>query len=120
MENPEDYPGTRKIWEGAGSAYRHLVLHADNQGYYFPIKFADPLLLDAENGVFANASYMLHTKLAKLGKLLKAKKRWSDLREGEPLLLEGDSMGYVKYGRMFIYHCATLSLDRYLPIVFDV
>lgn len=119
LENPESHPGIRKIWEGADSSYRHLVVHADNQGYYFPVKFEDPLLLDAEIGVVAGSSYALQAELAKLGKFVKAEKRWSDLRDRDPLVPDGDPMGYVKYGWMFMHHCATLSVDRGLPIIFD-
>lgn len=118
-DDPSDHPGLLKIWKGAQSRFQHLIQHADNQGFWFPIDFPHPVNLNQSTGLFAGSSIRLRNELQEIGSLLGLQKRWGDLQDGETITEESDPLGTIKYGCALMLHYADLSCDQELPIVFD-
>jgi hypothetical protein len=116
---PWEHPALERIWKGAPTASPHLVNHADNCGYYLPVAFEKPLLLDEKNHVYAGSSPALLGELDRLAPLLGVSRDWEQLRDGESACVEGEPLGEVKFGWSILHAAARLSVRYGLPVVFD-
>ncbi|RMD74727.1 MAG: hypothetical protein D6820_16175 [Lentisphaerae bacterium] len=118
-ENPEEHPGLMKIAKSAQSRFMHLVYHGDNCGYYFPADFDPPCVIDPERAMIVGSSVRLLAELEMLNKSIGMKRNLGDLKEGEAIASDDDPDGALKFGWAFMHHCATLSVEHKLPIIFD-
>ncbi|WP_300932204.1 hypothetical protein [Prosthecobacter sp.] len=121
--NPYDdssaHPGLLKIWKGAKTRFRHLIQHADNQGFWFPVDFEHPINLNQKTGLFAGSSIRLLSELNELRSIIGLTKSWTDLADDETVADESDPMATIKYACALMFAYADLSCERRLPIVFD-
>ena len=118
-EDLTKHPGVKRVLRGAATRFPHLIQHANNQGFWFPIDFEQPINLNSDTGLYAGSSVRLKDELNQLKELLNLTKSWADLEEGESISEESDTLGTVKYACALMLHYANLSCDRKLPIVFD-
>ena len=115
---PERHPGVAQIWQGAESKFRHLIVHADNCGFYFPCDFPKPKRLLAQTGVLTGSSIRL---LAELNQLQGPLQMTGDQNasSGNQLQSASDPLKEIKYAWSRLHNAAQLSVDHCLPIVFD-
>ena len=65
-EDLTKHPGIKKIYKGANSPFQHLVKHADNQGFWFPVDFEKPINLNRSAGLLAGSSIHLRNELRQI------------------------------------------------------
>ncbi len=104
-DEPECHPGLARIFDGAPTRFKHLIVHADNEGFYFPCKLEHPMpLLPAEERWLTGSSIHLLDELSLLGQSLRH---------------ESDTLKDVRDAWEFMVKAAKASVDHRLPIVFD-
>jgi hypothetical protein len=101
------------------STFEHLIRHGDTHGYWLPVRFVAPIMVDQENYVVAGSSVILLEELDRLKPLLGMTKDWAELEKGEGAAAEGDPLGQVKYGWSVLHAAARLSVKHRMPIIFD-
>jgi len=123
--------GLRAVWDGAHSAYVHLIKHHANRGFYLPIDFARPIEIatgrggdddedDGDATVIAGSSVRLLRELNLLGPRIGMDRDLGELADaGEPFALRSEPLARVKYGWAFMRHVTRLSVQHRLPIIFD-
>ena len=120
----QQHPGLAAVWQGAASPYVHLIVHRDSAGYWFPADFAAPMVLpiypDQEESMqpIVGSADALLRELNDLGGRLgltrdQGEDGWTDQFESN------DPLEPVKWGWVFLHHCARLSVERRLPIIFE-
>lgn len=119
-EDPAKYSGLAGICgKGKSSAYPHLIIHADTDGYWVPVRFKQPLMLDRESYFVVGSSIVLLEELDRLGQILGMSRDWGELAEGIGAYADGDPLGSVKYGWSVLHYAARMSVQHRLPIIFD-
>lgn len=118
-DRPEDHPGIKRIWDGAKSNFRHLIVHDDLQGLYVPVRFEHPVSTDRERTDVIGSSVVLLEELARLKDILHMNQDWGDRVKGQNLVPDKDPLFEVKNSWAFMYYCAKLSISSRLPIIFD-
>jgi hypothetical protein len=104
-DSPEQHPGIGRIWDGARSRFRHMVIHTDCDGFWLPCDFARPISLDPDTGrVLTGSSVRLLEELDIVGR---------------PLLSEDESFHLIKHAWKLLLDAAQLSVKHRLPVVFD-
>jgi len=105
--------------KGKSTSFPHLIVHADTHGYWVPLRFKAPLIVDRENYFVVGSSVLLLEELDRLGKLLGMTRDWGELSSGETAAAKDDPLGSVKYGWSVLHHAARTSVKQRMPIIFD-
>ena len=119
QDQPEDHPRLKRLGIDVPTEFRHLIKHSDNSGFWFPVRFSNPVLIDPETWLVAGSSHMLLDELDRLGVALNISRDWSQLARGEYPAPKDDPCGGVKTGWAILRAAARLSVQHGLPIVFD-
>ena len=119
-EDPVKYSGFAGICgKGKPTAYPHLIIHADTHGYWVPVRFKQPVMVDQESYLVVGSSIVLLEELDRLGPLLGMSKDWGEIGKGEGAYADGDPLGSVKYGWSVLHYAARMSVQHRQPIIFD-
>jgi hypothetical protein len=120
----QQHPGLAAVWQGAPSPYVHLIVHRDATGYWFPVDFASPMVLpiypdqdESMQPIVGSADALLR-ELDDIGQRLRLSRDqgqdgWTDQFESN------DPLEPVKWGWVFLHHCARLAVQHRLPIIFE-
>ena len=122
-------PYSPPVYNHLHGSFDHLILHADNEGFYLPLKFDQVIYTPEELGIWGGvlgSSYQLLRECQKIASVLEIPSNITDV--SEELWAAGDSQGegsmkWERYGVesnacvTLIYACRT-SIDAGASMVF--
>lgn len=116
-----NHPGLAEIYQGARSAYSHLIRHTDCNGFYLPCEFDQPFELSMFEGEpvtpLIGSSLRLLKELNHLGQRLRISRDQGE--EGwEQQIHNEDPLGMVKSAWTLLRHAARSSVSAKLPLIF--
>ncbi len=118
-EDPCDHPSFIRTCEGDKTRFPHLIHHSDNQGFWVPVDFAEPIVLDAKSFFVLGSSTRLLAELDDVNRSLGQTKDWGQLNSGERASPEGAPLPNVRYGWSVLHAAARISVEKNMPVVFD-
>lgn len=117
-EDPSRHPSLLKVLKGKQTTSPHLIHHEDNGGWYLPTDFPHPL--PAYGNIPATGSAVaLAKELETLAASLGINFSWTCWNENASLIRDDDPLGVVRYGIIFLLHCAKLSLHYCTTMIYD-
>lgn len=117
--DPTENPHLKRLTRDVPTAFRHLIKHSDDEGFWLPIPMTHVVLLDPETWFAAGSSHGLLAELDRLAPSLGMTRDWAQLGRGDCAAAKDDPLSELKFGWSVLHAAARLSVEHGLPIVFD-
>lgn len=126
LDGKGHYPTLKRIYDGTDSSkrFQHLINHSDCGGYYIPIEFAEPVLLERRSFTLGTdgpvgSSQKLLSELDEINKYLNVVGDYGQVERGSvEQTIRDDPWASEKHAWSVLHWLARESIARHLILIF--